>query len=88
MAAEERDAPSHAALQHLAKTVQENLTLEKDWTGVAIHPVAAPATAVLSMARVRPRLVFNDAIPPFAVEEMMAGEAKAAVAAAAVPRSN
>lgn len=45
MAAEERDAPSQAALQNLAKTVRENLELEKDWTAVEIHPVAAPASA-------------------------------------------
>ncbi|EJT72660.1 hypothetical protein GGTG_09519 [Gaeumannomyces tritici R3-111a-1] len=51
MTAHQSDTPRQAALLHLAKTVQENLELEKDWTGVEVHTVTtAHATSGAAVA--------------------------------------
>ncbi|KAL8389233.1 hypothetical protein RB599_011027 [Gaeumannomyces hyphopodioides] len=45
MTTHQSDTPTQAALLHLAKTVQENLELEKDWTEVEVHAVTGRASS-------------------------------------------
>ncbi|KAL8415790.1 hypothetical protein RB596_006405 [Gaeumannomyces avenae] len=66
MTAHQSDTPTQAALLHLAKTVQENLELEKDWTGVEVHPVTtAHGTSGAAAAAASPdRRPLLRGIPP------------------------